>query len=147
MKKYAKIVNNETKECQVGTGTNVKFYQSIGMVEMDVGQAANGQWYVKGYEPDIPLPTIEELQADIRKKRDIMLTATDKYMLSDFPITNADRELMKMYRAYLRDYTKQDNWWESLPDGFADWRANIEKVDEIQKESTKPEAEEAEPEK
>jgi hypothetical protein len=69
MKKYAKIVNEETKECQVGTGTNVKFYQSIGMVEMDVEQAYNGQWYVAGYAPEKPEPTIEEKNEAIRQTR------------------------------------------------------------------------------
>lgn len=140
MIKYAKIINQETKECQVGTGTNSKFYQSIGMVEMDVGQAANGQWYVKGYEPEIPLPTIEELQADIRKKRDTMLTATDKYTLSDFPITDADRELMKQYRAYLRDYTNDDNWWLVPPLDYDGWNELRIALEAQQAEAVEPES-------
>ena len=57
---YAKIINEETKQCDVGTGTNTKFYESIGMTEMDVEQAYNGQWYVKGYAPAEPAPTKEE---------------------------------------------------------------------------------------
>lgn len=69
MIKYAKIINQETKECQVGTGTNSKFYQSIGMVEMDVEQAYNGQWYVAGYAPVQPEPTIEEKNEAIRQTR------------------------------------------------------------------------------
>ena len=77
-----------------------------------------------------------EIQYRIREIRDNLLEQTDKYMISDFPISDEERYQMKLYRQYLRDYTKQDNWWESLPDGFADWRANIEKVDEILKEST-----------
>lgn len=141
---YAKIINQETKECDVGTGTNTKFYESIGMTEMDVEQAYNGQWYVKGYAPKEPET---EKQARVRGIRNQMLNESDKYMVSDFPLTDEERYQMKQYRQYLRDYTKQDNWWESLPDGFADWRANIEKVDEILKESTKPDAEEIEPEK
>ena len=51
MKKYAKIVNEETKKCDVGIGTNAQFYESIGMIEMDVEQAYNGSWYLKGYAP------------------------------------------------------------------------------------------------
>ena len=133
MIKYAKIINQEIKECQVGTGTNAKFYQSIGMTEMDVEQAHNGQWYVKGYAPEEPET---EKQARVRGIRNQMLDESDKYMVSDFPLTDEERYQMKLYRQYLRDYTKQDNWWESLPDSFADWRANIEKVDEILKEST-----------
>ena len=60
MKKYAKVVNEETKLCEVGVGTNTSFYASIGMTEMEVEQAYNGQWYLKGYAPAKPEPTLEE---------------------------------------------------------------------------------------
>lgn len=60
MLKYTKIINEQTKQCEVGIGTNKDFYQSIGMTEMDVEQAYNGQWYVKGYAPLKPEPTDEE---------------------------------------------------------------------------------------
>ena len=60
MKKYAKVVNDETKLCEVGVGTNTSFYASIGMTEMEVEQAYNGQWYLKGYAPAKPEPTLEE---------------------------------------------------------------------------------------
>lgn len=59
---YAKILNEETKEVSVGLGTDVEFYKSIGMEEMEVEQAYNGAWYVKGYAPAKPTPTEEELQ-------------------------------------------------------------------------------------
>lgn len=51
MLKYAKIVNEKTKACDVGLGTNTEFYKSIGMTEMDVEQAYDGSWYVKGHCP------------------------------------------------------------------------------------------------
>lgn len=133
MIKYAKIENEKTKEVSVGVGTNTEFYKSIGMTEMDVEQAYNGQWYVKGYAPEEPET---DKQNRVRGIRNQMLDESDKYMISDFPLTDEERVQMGLYRQYLRDYTKQNNWWESLPDGFADWRANIEKVDEILKEST-----------
>lgn len=60
MKKYAKIINEETKACNVGLGTNSSFYQSIGMTEMDVEQAYNGTWYVAGYCPAKPEKTYAE---------------------------------------------------------------------------------------
>ena len=63
MKMYAIITNNETKECSVGEGTNIDFYKSIGMVETDVEKAYNGIWYVKGYAPQKPAPTREEIDA------------------------------------------------------------------------------------
>ena len=51
MIKYAKIIDEQTKECSVGTGTDAEFYKSIGMTEMDVEQAYNGGWYLVGYAP------------------------------------------------------------------------------------------------
>jgi len=46
MRKYAKIINEETKEVQVGLGTNVDFYKSIGMSIRNVKQAYDGRWYL-----------------------------------------------------------------------------------------------------
>ena len=60
MKKYAKVLNEDTKLCEVGLGTNTAFYQSIGMTEMEVEQAYNGNWYLKGYAPAKPEPTLKE---------------------------------------------------------------------------------------
>ena len=54
MKKYAKIINEETKQCEVGIGTNVDFYESIGMTQMDVEQAWNDLWFVQGCAPEKP---------------------------------------------------------------------------------------------
>lgn len=51
MIKYAKIINEETKEVVIGLGTNTDFYKSIGMAEMKVEQAYNGAWYVSGFAP------------------------------------------------------------------------------------------------
>ena len=62
MKKYAKVINEETKQCEVGLGTNSAFYQSIGMTEMEVEQAYDGSWYLAGYAPVKPEPTKEEQQ-------------------------------------------------------------------------------------
>ncbi len=78
MKKYAKIINEETKQCEVGIGTNTEFYKSIGMTEMDIEQAYNGNWYVKGYAPEEPAPTEEEQ----RKKR------AEAYRVEVDPITS-----------------------------------------------------------
>ena len=57
---YAQIVDKQTKLVVVGTGTDSAYYKSIGMVPMDVEQAYNGAWYVKGYAPAKPEPSIEE---------------------------------------------------------------------------------------
>lgn len=62
---YAKIINEQTKECQVGDGTNIAYYKSIGMSEMEVEQAYNGAWYLKGYAPTKPEPTLSEQVAKL----------------------------------------------------------------------------------
>lgn len=58
---FAKIENDETKICSVGIGTDIDYYKSIGMTEMEVEEGYDGQWYVKGYAPTQPL---DELKAD-----------------------------------------------------------------------------------
>lgn len=67
MLKYAKVENEKTKQVAVGTGTNSKFYQSIGMIEMEVEQAYDGNWYVMGYAPEKPAPTHEEVSETRRQ--------------------------------------------------------------------------------
>lgn len=80
MIKYAKVINEETKECQVGVGTNTAFYQKIGMVEMDVEQAYNGAWYLKGYAPQKPEPTKEERIAQLKNELSIIDTKSARSM-------------------------------------------------------------------
>lgn len=71
MKKYAEIINEETKECSVGLGTNTEYYESLGMTKMSVEQAYNGAWYVEGYAPEKPAPTYEEIdQARIEYRKE-----------------------------------------------------------------------------
>lgn len=53
MLKYAKVINKQ-KQCEVGLGTNAEFYKSIGMEEMKVEQAYNGNWYIAGFAPQEP---------------------------------------------------------------------------------------------
>ena len=43
-----------------------------------------------------------------RNQRDRLLTESDKYLLSDFPITSNNLVLIKDYRQQLRDYMDLD---------------------------------------
>jgi hypothetical protein len=54
MKRYAKIIDKEKGTCQVGIGTDVEFYQSLGMEEMEVEQGSDGRWYLAGFVPPPP---------------------------------------------------------------------------------------------
>ena len=66
--KYAKIIDESTKLCDVGLGTNVNLYKSLGMVPQDVEQAYNGNWYLAGYAPAKPQPTLQETLDELEKK-------------------------------------------------------------------------------
>lgn len=61
-KKYAKIIDEETYQVQIGAGCTDEYYEEIGMTEMEVEQAYNGLWYVAGHAPAIPEPTPEEIK-------------------------------------------------------------------------------------
>ena len=75
MIKYAKITNEELGLCQVGEGTNVEFYQSLGMVEMDVQQSdIDGYWYLT---EKCPMKTDEEKELE-EKERIAKLSLTKR---------------------------------------------------------------------
>ena len=115
---YAKIINEETKQCEVGTGTNTAFYESIGMTDMDVEQGYDGAWYVKGYAPSKPMDVLAQ---EKRAERDNLLAQTDKYMLPDFPITEEKLAQYKAYRQYLRDLPEQTEFPNVDVLSFVDW--------------------------
>lgn len=71
MLKYAKVIDEQTKLCEVGTGTDSEYYQSIGMTEQEVEQAYDGRWYLAGYAPKKPLEELKEAKrAEINQARD-----------------------------------------------------------------------------
>ena len=78
MLKYAKVIDDKTKLCIVGIGTDIKEYQSMGLVEMEVEQAYNNCWYVKGYAPAKPQEIInQERIAELEE----YLKSTDWYAI------------------------------------------------------------------
>ena len=64
---------------------------------------------------------IEQRKEQVRSVRNQYLEQTDKYMITDYPVSDDERELYKQYRTYLRDYTLPENWWESEPQKFEEW--------------------------
>lgn len=69
---------------------------------------------------------IEQKKSDVRAVRNRYLERTDKFMLTDYPITDEEREEYKQYREYLRDYPETENWWENPPKDFSTWKAPME---------------------
>ena len=52
----------------------------------------------------------------LKNKRNLILNETDKYMLSDYPITPENLEIIKTYRQQLRDFTQNDYIMPDKPD-------------------------------
>lgn len=74
MIKYAKVINEQTGLCEVGIGTNSKFYKSIGMKEQDVSQSdINGKWYLSD---KCPMKSDEDKLAEAKQAK--LNEATDK---------------------------------------------------------------------
>lgn len=91
-KKYCFVLNEETKEVRLGAGVDDEYYASIGMKLREVEQAYNGNWYLKGYAPVKPAPTVQEkVQA----------------LESQTGLTRAVRELVLAEGSGASDYVKQ----------------------------------------
>ena len=50
----------------------------------------------------------EIFKLSMKFKRNILLDETDKYLLSDYPITPENLEIVKIYRQALRDITNNN---------------------------------------
>ena len=96
---YAKIINEETQECEVGLGTNSEFYQKIGMSEMEVEKAYNGNWYVKGFAPvepqdEIIKKQINDLEAQITDRNIRGAILGDEFALNK--ITDIENQIAEL---------------------------------------------------
>lgn len=75
----------------------------------------------KGAVTTKPPKSKEYMEHETRRRRNGLLKGTDKFMLMDFPISEAERQLYLAYREYLRNYTDSENWWEKEPLTFEEW--------------------------
>ena len=66
MKKYARVINEKTKACEVGLGDNITFYESIGMIELDVQQSdIDNNWYLTEF---CPMKTDEQKEIEEKER-------------------------------------------------------------------------------
>lgn len=75
--------------------------------EGEVEQGYDGILYAKGYAPK---KSQELLAEEKRNERNTLLDATDKYMISDYPLSKEEKAKYKKYRKYLRDITKDEDF-------------------------------------
>lgn len=117
---YAKIINEETKQCDVGIGTNIESYRSIGMSEMEVEQAYNGAWYLKGYAPEKP---VEQKAVEVRAERDRRIDAVrwriERYQTQEAAglettDTAEQYKVILLYVQALRDVPEQEWFPENV---------------------------------
>ena len=120
MRLLAKISNEETKQVDVADLRQKDHFEKIGFFEMEVEQAYDGSWYIKGYAPEKP---IEQREAEVRSVRNQYLEQTDKYMITDYPISDEERELYRQYRTYLRTYPECRDWYKANPKTFDEWKS------------------------
>lgn len=67
---------------------------------------------------------IEYREHQKRLERNSMLNRTDSYMIEDYPIHEDLKKLYMGYRQYLRDFTKQDNFYDLNIKTFDEWKEN-----------------------
>lgn len=137
MKKYAKVINNETKLCEVSLGTNTVFYQSIGMTEQEVEQAYDGSWYLAGYAPKEPEPTIAEQNEAIRATREQLYIQTSDKLKADYDEAVArgadNAEELKTAWLESKDKIREENPYvvESVEEVPAGVEAKVAEIKEV----------------
>ena len=79
----------------------------------------NGEFTPDPYvEPPINLDVVAR---DVRRERDKRILETDYLLMTDYPISDVDRNAVKAYRQSLRDITTQDRFpkdvvWPEKPE-------------------------------
>lgn len=99
----------------------LKEHKIFGVIESDDGWGTLG---VEVFEYEAPkvddLVYREKTEEKMRAKRDALLSASDFYLMSDYPSDEEGLNEVKAYRQLLRDLTKQEGWpdsivWPELP--------------------------------
>lgn len=88
----------------------------------DCEQDWRGWWYKTGEVPEKPL---EIKIKEIRRQRDSLLVQTDKYMITDYPISEENREKYKQYRQYLRDLPTDEAFPNIEIQTFDKWKQTV----------------------
>lgn len=87
---------------------------------------------------NLPEPTVEELQAEVRAVRNSYL---EKYVdpkqlvLVWDSLSADDKKLYAEYRQYLLDYTEVEEWYLNNPMTLDEWKQSVEENEPVVKES------------
>lgn len=119
---YFKWLNEENKQI-AQFADNPKAADLFGLIEsteQKPEQGHDGILYAAGHAPEIP---DDILAMQKRAERDQSLLDTDKYMISDFPISAEEKEQYKNYRQYLRDLPESADFPHVDVLTFEEWKA------------------------
>lgn len=122
MIKYATVIDQATKRCNVGNGNDSAFYTRIGMKPMEVEQAYDGQWYLKGYAPEKSQEVKEQEVRAIRNSYLEKYVDPKQLVLVWNSMTEDEQKEYTDYRQYLLNYPETENWYESNPLTFDEWK-------------------------
>jgi plasmid stabilization system protein ParE len=81
------------------------------------------RYFKIGTEPKPYVPTEDEMKESVKRIRNSYLQQTDFTQLPDAPFTSKEKAQYAEYRQYLRDYTKEENWWLQNPKTFEEWKS------------------------
>lgn len=132
MLKYAQVLNQDTKECSIGLGSNAEFYKSIGMILQDVEQGYDGSWYLAGYAPH---KSLDELKKEKLEEVKTEVDKANKYLNKELYFTsslgfkcNGDRRSKDNIQDLLTFFDMQ------APTGTVAFRDYENKMHELNKE-------------
>lgn len=110
MLKYCKIINEEKGLVQVGTGSNINFYKSIGFTLQEV-EEVDGVYYLQG---KAPAPDLDKLKA---QKKEELKQARDLYLIEkgyDF----SDNDLFNIVNLIGFTQEEKDNYIAFIKDNL-----------------------------
>jgi hypothetical protein len=87
---------------------------------MEFAQKTDGTWVMQSNGgwifsvPALPPLSDNELAAQVRAERDMLIAETDYLLMPDYPIAAAQLDPMKVYRQALRDITIQTGFPQTI---------------------------------
>ena len=100
---------------------NLSFVNLDKIEEHEFAVMYNGKIYLVEEE------LVEAKKVDVRAFRDHLLeTEVDPYVTNPLrweDLSEEEKQKIKDYRIYLKDYTNSENWWEANPKTMEEWLA------------------------
>ena len=100
---------------------NLSFVNLDKIEEHEFAVMYNGKIYLVEEE------LVEAKKVDVRAFRDHLLeTEVDPYVTNPLrweDLSEEEKQKIKDYRIYLKDYTNGENWWEANPKTMEEWLA------------------------